>query len=300
MKVFDFIGSVVRRLRMRKRDLALVVQCLAVALVAPSIYAQQSAQQQPPLAAKKPHATEIHGYMLEDDYFWLREKSNPEVIKYLESENAYTEEVMKPTKALQETIYNEMLGRIKQTDLSVPSRIGEYFYYSRTEEGKQYLLHVPPQGQHGRRLKRSFSISTSWPKVTSTLASGRIRSATTGTGWRIRPTRPATVSTRLHIKDLRKGATLAENIERVGSVVWATDNKTLFYTTEDPVSKRSDKFWRHAVGAAGSDLLYEEKDELFDVGASRSLDKKVIFLGVVCEDVDRVPISACRRRRPRP
>ena len=82
----------------------------------------------------------------------------------------------------------------------------------------------------------------------------------------------------LHVKDLRTGKVLAENIERVGSVVWATDNRTLFYTTEDAVSKRSDKFWRHAVGAAGSDLLYEEKSELFDVAASRSLDKKVIFL----------------------
>ena len=82
----------------------------------------------------------------------------------------------------------------------------------------------------------------------------------------------------LHVKDLRTGKVLAENIERVGSVVWATDNRTLFYTTEDAVSKRSDKFWRHAVGAAGSDQLYEEKSELFDVAASRSLDKKVIFL----------------------
>ncbi len=83
----------------------------------------------------------------------------------------------------------------------------------------------------------------------------------------------------LHVKDLRDGRTLGESIERVGSIVWATDNKTLFYTTEDPVSKRSDKFWRHVVGATGSDLLYEEKDELFDVGAGRSLDRAVVFLG---------------------
>ena len=82
--------------------------------------------------------TTIHGYTLKDDYFWLREKQNPEVLKYLEAENAYTDEVMKPTKELQEALYKEMLGHIKQTDLSVPSRIGDYFYYSRTEEGKQY------------------------------------------------------------------------------------------------------------------------------------------------------------------
>ena len=131
---------------------------------------------------------------LKDDYFWLREKSNPEVIKYLETENAYTEEVMKPTKALQETLYKEMLGRIKQTDLSVPSRIGEYFYYSRTEEGKQYPYMCRRKGSM-EGAEESCSISTRWPKGTSTSASARTPSATTATGSRIRPTRPATGST---------------------------------------------------------------------------------------------------------
>jgi oligopeptidase B len=265
---------------MKKQDVVLVVQCLAVAVGAPSVYAQRAAQQQPqqpPVAAKKPHTTQIHGYTLKDDYFWLREKSNPEVIKYLESENAYTEEVMKATKAFQEALYKEMLGRIKQTDLSVPSRIGAYFYYSRTEEGKQYpymcrrkgsmegaeeiLLDLNKLAEGHKYLGLgAYSVSDdgNW-----------LAYSTDTTGYR---------QYSLHVKDLATGATLAENIERVGSVVWATDNKTLFYTTEDPVSKRSDKFWRHAVGAAGSDLLYEEKDELFDVGAGRSLDKKVIFL----------------------
>ena len=131
---------------MTKHDVALVVLFLAVALAGTSTPAGQSVRPQPPLAARRPHTTEIHGYTLKDDYFWLREKSNPEVIKYLESENAYTEEVMKPTKGLQDTLYNEMLGRIKQTDLSVPSRVGEYFYYSRTEEGKQYPYHCRRKG----------------------------------------------------------------------------------------------------------------------------------------------------------
>ena len=103
----------------------------------------------------------------------------------------------------------------------------------------------------------------------------------------------------LHVKDLRTGKTSTESIERAGSVVWATDNKTLFYTTEDAVSKRSDKFWRHVVGADGSELLYEEKDELFDVGAGRSLDRKIIFVGVVRQDVARVPLPRRRQRRRR-
>jgi oligopeptidase B len=262
---------------MRRQDIAFLVPLVAAALSAPTVLARQSAQE-PPIAAKKPRTTEIHGYTLKDDYFWLREKSNPEVLKYLEAENAYTEETMKATKAFQDSLYSEMLGRIKQTDLSVPTRIGEYFYYSRTEEGKQY--------QYMCRRKGSMEGPEEILLDLNKLAEGRkflglgayvvsddgnlLAYSTDTTGYR---------QYTLQVKDLRTGQTLAESIERAGSVVWATDNKTIFYTTEDPVSKRRDKFWRHAVGATGSDLLYDEKDELFDVGAGRSLDKKVIFLG---------------------
>src|SRR5688572_9581743 len=117
---------------MHTRYSALIV---ATTLVAPALLAQSGA---PPVAPRRPHPTTIHGTTLNDDYFWLREKSSPDVLEHLEAENAYTDSVMAPTKGLQERLYAEMLGRIKQTDLSVPSRIGEYFYYSRTEEGKQY------------------------------------------------------------------------------------------------------------------------------------------------------------------
>ncbi|PYV07366.1 MAG: oligopeptidase B, partial [Acidobacteria bacterium] len=95
---------------------------------------------QPPVAKKVPRETVLHGERRVDDYFWLREKSNPDVTAYLKAENAYTEAFMKPTAALQEALYKEMLGRIKQTDLSVPYRLGGWFYYSRTEEGKQYPI----------------------------------------------------------------------------------------------------------------------------------------------------------------
>ncbi len=242
-------------------------------VVGPS--AQQGAQ--PPVAKKVPHTTKIHGHTLVDDYFWMREKANPEVTTHLEAENAYTEQVMAPTKALQETLYTEMLARIKQTDLSVPSRIGEYFYYSRTEEGKQYPFMC--------RRKGSMEAAEEMLLDLNQLAEGKkylglgafavsddhnwLAYSTDTTGYR---------QYTLFVKDLRTGKLSTEAIERAGSIVWATDNKTLFYTTEDAVSKRSDRFWRHAVGEKGSDLLYEEKDELFDIGAGRSLDKKVIFL----------------------
>src|SRR5713101_2556685 len=100
----------------------------------------------PPVAKKVPKTTNIHGETLTDDYFWLREKSNAEVIAYLEAENAYTAAVLKPTEILQDQLYKEMLGRIKQTDLSVPYKLGEWFYYSRTEEGKQYAVHARKRG----------------------------------------------------------------------------------------------------------------------------------------------------------
>jgi oligopeptidase B len=232
---------------------------------------------QPPVARKVPHVTEIHGHKLEDNYFWLREKKNPEVIKYLEDENAYADAVMKPTEQLQEALYKEMLGHIKQTDLSVPSRIGEYYYYSRTEEGKQYPYMCRKKGSMEGQEEVLLDLNK-MAEGHSFLGLGAYHASDDGnllaystdtTGYR---------QFRLHVKDLRTGQNLTEDIERVGSVVWANDNKTLFYTTEDPVSKRSDKFWRHAVDSDKSNLLYEEKNELFDVGAGRSLDKKMIFL----------------------
>jgi oligopeptidase B len=263
---------------MKRLTTALLLQsALLLTLLAPCALAQDG-NRQPPVAKKVPHLTQIHGYTLKDDYFWLREKKNPEVIKYLEDENAYTEDVMRPTKEFQEALYKEMLGHIKQTDLSVPSRIGEYYYYSRTEEGKQYPYQCRKKGNLDAKEEVLLDLNK-LAEGHSFLGLGGFRVSDDGnllaystdtTGYR---------QYTLHVKDLRSGQTLGENIERTGSVVWANDNKTLFYTTEDDVSKRSDKFWRHVVGSDKSDLLYDEKDELFDVGAGRSLDKKIIFLG---------------------
>jgi len=101
---------------------------------------------QPPMAEKKPKTTNIHGVTLIDDYFWLREKANPAVLAHLQAENSYAETMMKPTAALQEKLYNEMLSHIKQTDTNVPYRWGNYFYYTRTEEGKQYPIFCRKKG----------------------------------------------------------------------------------------------------------------------------------------------------------
>jgi oligopeptidase B len=262
---------------MKRLTTAFLQAVLLLTLITPCALAQDG-NRQPPVAKKVPHVTKIHGDTLKDDYFWFREKSNPEVIKYLEDENAYTEEVMRPTKEFQDSLYKEMLGHIKQTDLSVPSRIGDYYYYSRTEEGKQYPYQCRKKGSLEAREEVLLDLNK-LAEGHSYLGLGGFRVSDDGnllaystdtTGYR---------QFTLHVKDLRTGQTLSENIERTGSVVWANDNKTIFYTTEDAVSKRSDKFWRHVIGGDKSDLLFDEKDELFDVGAGRSLDKKMIFMG---------------------
>jgi oligopeptidase B len=249
---------------------------LAAALAAPAILAQ-SGGDQPPVAKKVRHVTDIHGTTLTDDYFWLRQKGTPEVTAYLEAENAYTEGVMKPTKALQDTLYAEMLGRIKQTDLSVPSRIGDYMYYSRTEEGKQYPYMCRRKGSMSgaeeilldlNKLAEGHKFLGLGGYTVSDDANWLAYSVDT-TGYR---------QYTLYVKDLRTGQLSTEKIERTRSIVWATDSRTLFYSTEDPVSKRGDKVFRHVVGTEGSDLIFEEKDELFDVGVGRSLDKKIVFV----------------------
>jgi oligopeptidase B len=232
----------------------------------------------PPMTEKKPKTTNIHGDILVDDFFWLREKSNPAVIEHLNAENAYTDAVMKPTASLQEKLYNEMLSHIKQTDVNVPYRWNGYFYYTRTEEGKQYPIYCRKQGSleakeevvlDQNELAKGFKFMAVGAFVPSD--DGNLLAYTTdNTGYR---------QYTLQIKNLQTGELLPEKIERVDNVVWATDNKTIFYVTEDAVTKRSDKFFKHVLGTDKNDLLYEEKDELFDIGVERSRDKEVIFLG---------------------
>ena len=232
---------------------------------------------QPPMAEKKTKTTNIHGVTLVDDYFWLREKTNPAVMAHLQAENTYAETLMKPTAALQEKLYKEMLSHIKQTDTQVPFRWGNYYYYSRTEEGKQYPIYCRKKGSleapeevildqnELAKGQKFMSVGTFVPSDDGNL----LAYSTDNTGYR---------QYTLQVKDLRTGQLFPEKIERVNGIAWATDNKTFFYVTEDAVTKRSDKFFRHVLGTDKTDLVYEEKDELFDIGVGRSLDNAVILL----------------------
>ena len=235
-----------------------------------------AAAPKPPMAEKKTKTTNIHGETLVDDYFWLREKSNPQVVAYLQAENAHTDAVMKHTEALQEKLYKEMVGHIKETDQSVPYRFGNYFYYTRTEQGKQYPTYCRKATLDGKEevildqneLAKGFKFFSIQAFAVSD-DGNLLAYSTDTTGYR---------QFKLQIKDLRTGQLLPETFERVGSVMWATDNKTLYFTTEDAVTKRSDKFNRHVLGGK-TDVLVEEKDELFDLYAGRSRDKAMILIG---------------------
>jgi oligopeptidase B len=231
----------------------------------------------PPSAKKVPKVTEINGRKLVDNYFWLRDKSNPEVKAYLEAENAYTDAVMKPTEALQKKLYDELLSRIKETDVDVPYKYGEYYYYSRTEAGKQYPIRC--------RRKGSMDAPEEVVLDVNELAKGQtfmavaayqvsedgnlLAYSTDNTGFR---------QYTLAVKDLRTGKLFPDHVEKTGSVVWASDNKTVFYTVEDS-AKRQYRLYRHSVGATGpDDLIYEEKDARFSIDAFKTRSRAYIVL----------------------
>jgi len=233
---------------------------------------------QPPVAKRHMVEHVIHGERRTDDYAWLREKKNPEVIACLEAENAYTDAVVKGTEAFQETLYQEMLGRIQQTDLSVPYRLRGYLYFTRTEEGKQYPIHCRRRDAEGspedvlldlNELARGHAFMSLGTLEVSD-DNRWLAYSTDTTGFR---------QYTLQVKDLVRGTLLNERIERVTSAAWGADNQTLFYTVEDEETKRSYRLYRHTLGASGEDeLIFEEKDERFRVGIERTRSRAFLLL----------------------
>ncbi|HEY3705755.1 MAG TPA: S9 family peptidase [Terracidiphilus sp.] len=238
----------------------------------------------PPVARAEHKETSLHGFVLTDDYSWLRDKENPDVTEYLEAENAYAEAYMAPQAALRDQLYNEMLSHIKQTDVSVPYRDGDHWYYSRTEEGKQYAIFCRKRGTDdwpedgaeeevlldGNVMAEGhafFSIGG-----TDISDDGRwLAYSVDYTGFR---------QYTLFIKDLESGELLPGSVTRVGSVVWAADNFNLFYTVEDEEQKRQFQLWRHMRGTPypADVLIYQEDDERFNIGAGRTRDGLFIIM----------------------
>jgi oligopeptidase B len=231
----------------------------------------------PPIAPRVPKAQVIHGDKREDDYDWLRQKTDSAVVAYLHAENAYSDAVMKPTEAFQDALYSEMLARIKEDDSSVPARRGRYLYYSRTEKGKQYPIYC-------RKLE-SVDAPEEVTLDLNVLAEGKpfislgayqvsddgdlLAYSLDFTGFR---------EYTLHVKNLPSGDLYPDRVERVSSVAWAADGATLFYVVEDE-AKRPHRLYRHQLGTdtALAHLLYEETDALFRLGVWRSRSRAFLF-----------------------
>jgi oligopeptidase B len=237
------------------------------------------AQAGPPVAKRIAKIDTLHGEVRRDDYFWLREKSNPHVVRYLEAENAYTEAELSHTKATRDTIYREMLSRVKETDLSVPFQYRGFWYYTRTELGKSYPIFC--------RKKGSLDAKEEVVLDQNLLARGRKFHALGGMevspdGNRLIYLEDTTAFRQytLHVKDLRTGGLLPGSISNVwNGTAWADDNRTFFYMRADS-AKRGNAVWRHTIGApAGRDVrVFQEDNVLYDVSVSRSQSGQYVFI----------------------
>ncbi|HET8798394.1 MAG TPA: oligopeptidase B, partial [Thermoanaerobaculia bacterium] len=222
---------------------------------------------EPPVAKKARTTMILHGDERVDDYAWLRDRTSAEVIAYLEAENAYADAMMKPAEPLQHELYQEILGRLKQTDSSVPFRKGSWFYYSRTEEGKQYPIWARKHQLDGLEEiildvnqlaagRRYMSVGTLEVSDDANL----LAYSTDETGSR---------DYTLYVKDLRTGEVIARVADSTESVEWAADSRTLFYSVDND-AKRQYRIYRHTLGSGEHTLVYEEEDELFDVWVERA------------------------------
>jgi oligopeptidase B len=244
----------------------------------------------PPLAPRQPHDVSVHGDPRSDDYFWLRERGDPRTLEYLKAENAYADAWFAPYAALKETLYQEMLSRIKQDDDSVPMRKGDWWYSSQTRTGEQYprLLRRRAIGAERRHdpdgvdevLLDLNQMALGKPFLRLGLSAvsrdaTRLAYSVDHTGGR---------DFTLHVKDLASGATDPWSVEQVASAVWANDSRTLYYVTMDE-TKRANRLWRHVIGSARADeLLFDEGDELFDIGVARTLDERFVLVGSESKD----------------
>ncbi|HUP28897.1 MAG TPA: S9 family peptidase, partial [Usitatibacter sp.] len=261
-----------------------------------SLTAQAAESATPPLAAKKPKVMTKFGDRRVDDYFWLREKAEPEVIDYLKAENAYTQEVMKPLEGFRDKLYKELLARIKETDDSVPYRKRGYWYFKRELEGKQYPIYVRRKGSMDGPEEVLLDVNE-LAKDRKYTAVGAMDVSPDGaklaytvdfTGFR---------QYQLQVKDLATGKPLTDSAERVTSLAWAADNATLFWVEEDETTKRSYRLNRRSLGHAQAEVVYEEKDEAFDIGVGDTRSEAFLTLTSVSKDTSEVRVL--RSNEPR-
>jgi oligopeptidase B len=241
---------------------------------------QSEEKVKPPVAKMVPRQLEKHGHVRTDNYFWLRERDNPEVVEYLKAENEYTEAMMAPTKGLQEKLFNEFKTRIKQTDMSVPFRKDGYYYYTRTEDGKDYPIYCRKKGSLDAPERTTLDVNqvatghkycSVWPPDVS--SSGKLMAYAVDTVGRRFHT--------LYVKNPETGEQLKDVIPNVtGNAAWANDDQTLFYAKQDANTLRWYRIYRHVLGTdpAKDDVVFEEKDPTFSCAVFKTKSKKYLMI----------------------
>jgi len=237
-------------------------------------------KEEAPMAEIRPHEMTLHGDARTDNYFWLNERENPEVIAYLEAENAYLAKTMAHTEELQEDLFEEMKGRIKKDDSSPPYELKGYWYYTRYVTGGEYAMHCRRPGTMDADEEIMFDGNAMGEGLgyfalrgVNVSPDGKLAVFGVDTGGRRFYT--------LRVKDLATGKLLQDEIKDVTSnVTWAMDNKTLFYTRQDPETLRSYQIWRHELGSDTAEdvLVFEEKDDTFSCYVRRSKSDQFLFI----------------------
>ncbi len=269
---------------MSRFRLGIVALLLAVPVI---VLAIDPSVAKPPVAKKDPTKLTVHGETRVDDFFWMKDKKNPEVIKYLEAENDYTAALLKPTEKFQEALYKEFLSRIKQTDEDVPVQDRGFWYYTRTVEGKQYPIHCRKKdepmpkasGESPKKATEEVMLDgNELAKGEKFFRFGEIRVSDDGNLLAYSTDTTGFREYVLFVKDLRTGKPIENKLVKSPQFEWAADGKTLFYATEDE-AKRAHKIWRHTLGQPKEkdELVYEEKDELFWLELGKSRDRKYLF-----------------------
>jgi oligopeptidase B len=236
---------------------------------------------QPPIAKVKDTILEMHGDKRVDPYYWLNNRENPEVIAYLEQENSYYQQMTAHTKELQQTLFEEMKSRIKEDDSSVPYFYNGYYYQTKYEKGQEYPIYIRRKGT----LTANEEILFNCNEMAKGKAYFQLGTMSVSPDNKLAAFATDVVSRRLYtiqIKNLETGEILADKIENANpNLVWAEDSKTIFYTTKNSKTLRSEKVYKHTIGqeANSDEMVFFEKDETFDVFVSKTKSKKYVLIG---------------------
>ncbi|MDM4764781.1 S9 family peptidase [Pelomonas sp. SE-A7] len=251
-----------------------------------------------PVAPRVPKDVTVHGDKRIDDYFWLRERDKPEVMAYLKAEADYTARYYQPLEGLRDKLYAEMVGRIKQADEGVPARDGAWWYSSRTLEGAQYPQFIRRAAQ-GKARAYDAAAPEQVILDLNELAKGRKflavnQASASPDGRRLAYSLDETGARdfQLQVRDLATGQDLPWVAKRTDGAVWAADSKTIFYITSNEARRRN-QVWRHSLDGQGPDqLIYEEKDELYNLMLGRTADRRYLTVTSIAKDTTEVRILA--------